>query len=652
MPASPRPPADKLTRKADRYIVLLGDTDGNAPTVDDECRWLVPVSVSSSIIGERLDTITCRVDFGADGAKRLQDTTSPVEFHRQIEVRRLDDDGEPTEVVGWGMIASDGQSIGSEEGETVTARLDHFLFGDVLHDVPYWDPIAGAVIKVHLPAVLNPTIDDKFEKNKSDRTNADADDSALFYHPESHRLSSSSDLQEQTAEEWNFKHAVHWLCWHLNPDETYITNPTIDELEVAFATTAGFARIRNLDLKYGRSLPQLLHDLLTPFGFGCNLVHSLDGEDRVTKFRFFERGKGQKVRLRMQRIGETISPSRKTNVSDFKLDYDIAKLSNEIIGHGAFKLYEGTFQLVPGWDPSHDDENMEDLETGQAQAVEKRPIGRKFVANEAGDYTDLREWIERLDLDDIFGTDYVIRRRRFRPCLSTHESGDEDTSNGYVVEWWDEDQEDATNPEDDFDTGWVRVKDPFQVLEKECGILFTRPTPPGEFLQKLVDETDLAVKSLYLRITCSIESDKRLSHTATKRASSPNAEIVPLYLDLHDRFKLREVDSTSIFVATAADTQDDQTKLETYLEKVRDNNDQGEVSLSVKLLTSNHPEYKIGQLIEKVEGRNLTFNANAASSTPRELQIVGINLYVDSEQRTELLVESFELERRELQVST
>ena len=47
-----------------------------------------------------------------------------------------------------------------------------------------------------------------------------------------------------------------------------------------------------------------------------------------------------------------------------------------------------------------------------------------------------------------------------------------------------------------------------------------------------------------------------------------------------------------------------------------------------------------------------TFNANAAASQKRELQIVGINRTVDGEQRTELLVESFELERRELQVST
>src|SRR5438045_2223570 len=137
MPVSPPPDPPKLSATADRYIVLLGPTDGTAPTVDvDECDWLIAQEVSQSAGGQRLDTIKCKVAFGADGAKRLQDTTSPVQFHRQIEVRRLildaEEDEADTEIVAWGMIVVDNQSISHDEQEMIIARLDHFLFGGIL----------------------------------------------------------------------------------------------------------------------------------------------------------------------------------------------------------------------------------------------------------------------------------------------------------------------------------------------------------------------------------------------------------------------------------------------------------------------------------------------------------------------------------------
>jgi hypothetical protein len=164
------------------------------------------------------------------------------------------------------------------------------------------------------------------------------------------------------------------------------------------------------------------------------------------------------------------------------------------------------------------------------------------------------------------------------------------------------------------------------------------------------NEDDSETQPLFLRITCSIEGDEVLSYTAPRRDSSPNGLDVPLFLDVHDRFQYRDVNGSSKYNGTAADSKDDLSKLTTYIDKVRDNNDQAEVSVGITLLTSNHPEYKIGNLITKVDGRNLTFNANSDAATPRPLQIVGINRSLDGEQHTELLLESCELEKRELQV--
>lgn len=648
MPASPAPPPRQTV--ADRFIVLLGPEDGSAPTKDDECRWLVPVSVSTFAGADRIDTIVCRID-QARGGPSLRDTAGPTNFRRQIEIRRIDENNEPTDVVGWGMVAIDSQEIAEGEIETITARLDGYLFGDVLHEVPYWDGVAGEVKNVHLPLVFNPTIDGVMEPNMSSETNPDRGDSPLFVHPESLRLEPARTLQDQTASEWTLSKAVHFLCWHLNPDQTYIDNPTIDDLATPLFEANNFARVRNFSLKYGRNLLQLLDDLLTPFNYGCHIVHSLEGETRHSRFAFFERGEGSRVSLLMQ--GEGTIDVRKTNVARFSLNYDISRLSNEIIGQGGLKRYEATFPLVPAWEAGDDDTPVETLVTGGVNALTKQFVGRKLVLNEAGDYDGLRDWIEgHYDLEPILGANHLVRRRKFLPCLSQHARGDDLASNGYLVEWWDEDQTDASDHNDPEDPGWVKAKEPFRVLEHECGILFTGSGPVSEFLTTLQEAFSPTVQSLWVRITCSIEGDEAITHRSTKRDSSPNGEVVPLYLDVSDRFKLREVDSTSIFSGGTADERDDQTDLETYCDKVRDNNDQAEVSLGITLMTANHPEYKIGQLIEKVEGRNLTFSANAAGETPRELQIVGIVKQLDGQQRTQLLVESFELEQSDLERTT
>lgn len=689
MPPSP-PPDPTISEKADRYIVLLGPTDGTAPSLENECDWLIAQEVSISAGGDRLDTIKCKIDFGVDGAKRLQDTTSPVRFHRQVEIRRVDDEGEPTEVVAWGMIASDMQSIDHEEREMIVARLDHFLFGGVLKTTTYWDSTADEgeeIKKVHLPCVFNPEIDDKFEPNMSDKTSGeDTGDYHLFLHPESHRLQGAVTLQDQEASEWTLKTAAHWLIWTMNPDETYITNPTLEEMGPAFESEAEFARVRNVEIKFGQTLPQALDHLLKPFGYGWQVVHNLaeaedgdspageeDVEDataeatRETTFRFFELGKGPIVHLMMQKIGESINFDE-TNLAQFKLDYDISKLANKIIGRGGFKLYESTFDLVPAWLQEFDDTDIEKLEIGQPDFITKQDVLRKFVLNEAGDYiwdsekNRTHQWITEIsdELDGLLnGPDsdnpdpYIIRRRRFRKCISQHESGDDETSNGFVLEWWDKDQPEADTAFSASDPGWVKVKHAFQVLEKECGIMFKTPTPPAEF-QDLLTE-DPTTQKLYLRITCCIESDVRLEQTAEQPdpATSPNGENLELLLELKDRFKYRHVFHLSRFDGVGTpDEKDDTEDLMTYVEKVRDNNDQAEVSLSVMLMTSNHPEYKIGQIIDKVDGRNLTFNANSSeSATPRLLQIMGFNRTLDGEQRTEVLLETFELERRELLVS-
>lgn len=645
MPSAPRPSSASLREVAEKFIVLLGDKNGDAPTVDDEAPWLVPLSASLTAGGGRLDTLSFAVDL-ARAEIRLQDTTVPVGYHRQVELRRLDEDGEPTEIVAWGMIAANSQEIELREQVGITARVDRFVFGEVLTQSSYWDPIAETERRVHLPVVFNPEIDDKIEPNRSDQTDASRGDCHLFFHPESHRLQGAVDLQQQVADHWTLSEAAHWLIWNCNPEEKYITNPTLDDLQAAFAGHDE-GQLKNFPLPFGRYLPELLDALLTPFGFGWYLVHTLDAEDddaRKTTFKFYRRGEGSKVLLFQQAPGATIDPV-KTTVERISASYDITRLANRIVGRGAMELREATFPLLPGWQAADDELDFEALDESQATAREKPFVGRKWILNEAADYDTYRDWIERFDLTPVLGASHIIRRRKFLRCLSEHAAGDDADSNGYILEWWDADQSEAVSHTSDTDPGWIKVRWPYRVLEKECGVLFTGPTPPRELWDLFQEDPE----SVHLRITASIEGDVALEAVAGRRPSSPNGEDVTLFLSVRDRFHYRKVTAESIFADAPADEAEDQTALDNYCKAIRDQEDAAEVSLSVSLKGLNHPEYKIGQLVDKVEGRNLTFNANKpAVGQPRRLQIVGKNLTFAGGQKTELLIETFELERADV----
>lgn len=642
MPSAPRPSSASLREVAERFVVLLGDKNGGAPTVDDEAPWLIPLSASLTAGGSRLDTLSFSVDL-ARAEIRLQDTTVPVGYHRQVELRRLNEEGEPTEIVAWGMIAANSQEIELKEQVGITARVDRFVFGEVLTQSSYWDPIADTERRVHLPVVFNPEIDDAIEPNRSDRTDGTRGDCSLFFHPESHRLPGAVALQGQVADHWTLSEATHWLIWNCNRQETYITNPTLDDLQAAFAGHDD-GQLKNFSLPFGRYLPELLDALLTPFSFGWFLVHTLDDDVRKTTFKFYRRGDGPKVSLFQQAPGETIDPV-KTTAERISASYDITRLANRIIGRGALELREGTFPLLPGWEEEDDATPLEELDESQETSREKPFVGRKWILNEAGDYNTFRSWIQRFDLTPVLGASHIIRRRKFRRCLSEHSAGDDADSNGYVLEWWDADQESAASPTQKTDPGWIKVRWPYRVLEKECGVLFTGPTPPDALWNLFQDDP----QSVHLRITASIEGDVALEAVAGRRTSSPNGEDVTLFLGVKDRFHYRQVTAESIYADDPADDADDRTALDNYCQAIRDQQDAAEVSLSVGLKGLNHPEYKIGQLIDKVEGRNLTFNANKpATGQPRRLQIVGKNLTFAGGQKTELLIETFELERADV----
>lgn len=675
----PRSRNASITRPTSRYVVWLGPENGDAPTASDEADYLSVLKIATTSGGSRVDTITLRYDLAKAG-KRLVDTTVPIKYKRQIEIRRLDADGEPTIVAAWGFIASQTQILDqSTEALTIEARLDRHAFGVPLTTVPFNDPDElNQSLDVDTAWIFNPDIDDKIEPNRSN-TQAEEDygEHFFFLDPESVRTDSAIEQQGAARYPWTLTEAVMTLCWHLNRDEEWIANPKREELQQIFDDAdeeeeSGYKPeaeqlIRNHRMTVGKFLPECLDDLLRPYGFGWYLEHKLDDQTpkvRQTSFKFYKRGTGPKVSLRLQRPGETIDAT-KTNVGNLTIDYNVVELANRITVKGHAVQREGTFPLLLGWPTDENDIDLAALERGQPDADAHPHAYRKFVLNEAGDYNDINDLqtlVDPLDLSDLFDEAFIKRRRKLLPCISTHPHADDPDSYRIYVQWWDETAEDAATADWEIlgwqppadDPGWTKVKTPFSVLEKEAGILFESPLPPEE-LHALITDPDR--NKLFLRVTATLEGDSRISHTVERRTSSPNGRDLELVLDMPNKFfdrRLMRIGPLASVLNGAPrtgdpDEKDDTNKIEQYAEEVQKTEDCAEVSVSVTLDGCDHPEYAIGKLIDKVDGRNLSLDANKPDEgEPRRLQIVGITHHLDGQQRTELLLETFILERGDL----
>lgn len=661
MLSAPAPPNSERSRPAMRLVVLFGPEDGTAPTTEHEVDWLIVDRISLGSGGERDDVISLHCDMAKAGI-RLQDTTTPKGFNRQIEVRALDEDDQPTRVIAWGFLARQRQGINdAQEGVTFEARLDRFLFGRTFDTVPFYDTVHG-LMELHRPGaakefVFNPEIDEIIEGNRSAKQREQGDleedsEEAEFvpwYYPidpESTRTSGARFFQTERTK-WKLGDAILFLCNWLNPDETYITNPhSVDELGLDAIDADDDSRIRNIAIPLHVHLPQALDALLVPLGYSWERVYSLDDSGaRVTKLRFFKRGIGHTKELLMQRHGETIS-NRETNLWEFGAQYSIVDLANEVLVLGNFIGVESTWALMPAWDEEDDELGLEELAPDQSQGIETPFVGRKWVLDTAGDYTNMRTGhTSPEDLEEVFGEPVPFRRRAFERCFSQHSTAEDQESLGVRVEWYNEDILEAEDPNDPDDPGWVKVPWPWALLHKEAGIIFNGATPPGQLWQHFEDgHPELA----RVRITAVLRSDKRLTGHATRRPQSPNGLNLKLVIDASDRFEKTTVHADSIFNGKPNTARDDSAAITQYAEKIRAIEDCAEIACAPMLDGADHPEYRIGDLISSVGGRNLALNGyDLESGDARYPQVIGMNLEFSDGQWCELLLETFREERPE-----
>lgn len=644
---APPPANDGNQRPAPRIVVLLGQP-GAAPTLDDEVDHLIPLSIERSAGGARIDTIVLEYDLYKKN-ERLVDVTAPIGFDREVEVVELDENGEILRTLAWGKIGVQPIEIvgGTSGNESIQfkIRLDHHLFGDLILETQYWDQDAGAVVELDHEWIFNPEIDEKHEPNRSSskKDDPDYDEAWLFIDPESVRTTGAESYQGQQAASWTIAQAAHRLIWTANADEDHIKNPTLAEIEADLGTVPDDL-FKNHKIKAGQYLPKALDELLEPYGCGWFISYEIDESgpqpDRIRKIRFFKDGVGAARKLYMQRPDERLEVP-KTNVEQLKVDFSIVDLANEIEGRSSFKEFETTFAIFPLWSPSDDSLDIEDLKVGTETYKNHVHVGRKFGINTDGSYDNLRPEIPPAsdiiqDLKDILGDDCIARRHILKPCLSRVKNEDDlYESHGVYVEW--------RNPENidpgDDESGWEELSG-IQISGKEAAV-FVGDDKPHEGIWGVIQDDP---SKLEMRVTATFTSDMRYYATATRQPTSPNGDVICLFLDLSDKFHYRTVDFDSIFFGdgTADTWTNAETEMQDYLEHLRSIDDSAEVAVSATLEGLDQTEYEIGHLITEVEGRNLKFNANAPSGgTPRQLQIVAILLDLQG-QRTTLELETIQ----------
>lgn len=638
MPAAPKAIATR-SRLATQYEIRLGDDTGAVPAATDVTDKLISPTIHHTSGGEKLDQIEMVYNLGKTG-ERIVDTYIKAGYSRQVEVvKKSPEKGKPDVLMAWGEITQERKSVGPDGEEmTVIATVEPYHFGPVFQGPKYrqsWAPYN--VVTLNREIVFNPDRDGNTEDNQSQfYTDADQDD---FYwvDPDSMRTAAAKQYGQgnDVASAWELQEIVNAMMWHCNPDEDYITNPSLEDF-TGWITSP--PTVRNLRLPLGRHLNEYLDLILHPYGYSWHLTYKYDDADaRVVSIKVFKLHEGESQRLLMQKPNDTRgAKSTLSNVTEFRLDTDIAGTANKVIVFGDYVEREVTIELYRGWPEADDALTAAALtqSTGASFATHRR-AWRLWVANEAGDYCNTRTVTAAipttpLDLSTVFGaSEYTPVRRQPMDCL-THET--DDVSSGSrrqrppYIEYY------TGSAWSALPNGWGET-----VLTDQIGVYFAGDAPPAQLIAM--------GSSARLRITCTIRGDMRVKGTANRVSSSPNLRTAELVVILPDKFKDRRIQSGGSYASTLGGTpsseeQNDTTAIATHAETIRAAEDAATVRASFKLFGI-HTQLKIGQLLKEIYGRNISLNTMSdTSSTKKYMQIMGVVHNVNA-QETTVDVESF-----------
>lgn len=625
-------------QSVDAWPIVLVGTDGAPPTDGGETDLWKVTTVTRSAGGSDLDH--ARFDYSlARSGERVQDMQSPQGLDTWLCVTlprpRSEMDSEP---LFAGTVAKLSVRLDAEgEFAPRTARVERHHFGAPVRGPRVVDP-EGETRDLHTEIIFNPTIDGRVWGNRSSWSDPDKGH-FWWIDPGSARTANARATNgNQTANLWTLGQATVTLCRLANPDEELVLNPELSE--VAEVLKDGPA-LKNWTLPRNAYLPELLDKLLHAHGCDWHLVPVRESGAFRLRIKLFKRGVGTEVSVQRERVGTSLRPGRNDLIA-LDCEWNVADIANRIRVQSARKMKEVTVELKRGWPESEDDLTVDELQKSdpESEFAAHPDAWRRWVLNEGGDYAgsrptvdEDRPWLEIktgdwFDVRPLLDAADVPRRRKFERPLTFDKRTNERVN--MLVQAWDPETEEWNHI-----GGW-------SPLEHECGIYFDGDKPPDD-LVKLGEDARL-------RITACLESDIRDEAVAARRDESPNGAEIELVLDLGDRFFSRTRQKTGDYKSILIDDPDDEDEsderddhdaLVEYAERVREVEDAARLTATLTL-KGIQTAYEIGQLVTKVDGRNVVLNRFGGQVEAKKyLQIVRIE-FDFPRQETRLTVETFD----------
>ena len=592
---------DSLFCSYAEFTVLFGPEAGTPPgageVFDD-----VYCSIAVQSAGSRIDY----AELSWALSESLENRDQPAGFARMVQVELPDVDDTR---IHLGDYISEGFRI-DQEGESLTAtsQLRPYHFGVPVTGYRVWDAIDSTERMIADHIVFNPTIDDKTLFNRSSKTRTgDGFSGYIWTHPELADSGVGETYQGQTRNEWTLYFAVKSLCELLNPSEEFLSRPDF----AALSFLADSPPLRNVSIEIGTYLPQALDKILIPLGYN----HWIDYTQPKPQIVFFKIGSGAEKELLFPAVGSVLDLAE-ANTNQIVVNNSIGDSFNQVTVYGDFEEAEVTLPLYAGWPSANDTIASADLaKKDGTEYASNESAWRLFIANEAGDIDPTTSRLGRTptvpDLGGVFTIATPHRRTIGEPL--TYQVNDSDTSQ--------KKQRRPIKVEYSTDSGatW-KPEEPdwtIKLCPDQVGVYFDGNDVPLEIYD--------AGSAFRLRITGTVKGDYRVRGYAAKQSWAANARTVEQVLFMPEKFQRRFRQSTGTFASVltgTADTKDDSTEAEDYAEKVRDQNHYADVDCEFRL-PGWHIEYKIGDLITKVAGREISCDG-APDTAPvrRYVQVV------------------------------
>jgi len=329
---------------------------------------------------------------------------------------------------------------------------------------------------------------------------------------------------------WSYAEVINYLlCEYVGDGQLQM--PTIAQLRAWTDNRI----IRDLDVT-GLNLTEALQRCCEVIGLKFKFVPLPEPTRPDQAIVFYKPGTGRSVELNCQHTGRQLSIS-KTDIAELRSKKSFRPITHRYLGRGDFKVYEATFELVKAWDAGLEDTDYDKFSPStNPDFYQVRDVYRKWCLNEAGQYSGAPyNQGDAFDFSRIFqSSNFVHRRRRFRPALTTDLQGQ---SLGYFLQA-------------SYDGGqsWLQYLHAFNILPDECGVWLS-----SDCLDE--DTWTAAITSLLkFRITASVISDERLSCSVADGPVNSTAPVVEHVITLPSQFNYHKVSDQSIFAGASDET--------------------------------------------------------------------------------------------------